>query len=1362
MAIKLQFDKEYNIISPTVVLLARNGRRLGAIPTSPVKVKNYLNSACELQFNVYLASMKNNRSLWDKIVDFKLIWVKEWNMSFEITVETSDEDGIKKIITATALGETELSQINLYGIEINTEDDIAREDYVPTVLYNGINTRASLLHRILAKAPHYTIAHVDSTISNIQRSFSFDSKSIYDCMQDIATEIDCLFVIECCFDAQWNFIRKISVYDLESYCPSCGKRGLFIKTCSECGNTVGIVKGYGNDTGIFLNTENIAENIKYSTDTGSVKNCFKLEAGDDLMTATVLNSNPNGSGYLWYISDETKQDMSSSLVQKLDDYDTQYQYYKSEYEANITASQVVAYNELITKYSTQNPDLTSITIPIVGYSGVMEAEYDTIDLYLYLNNNMMPTVVVASTDAATEAAKLTNENLSPVSVQNISTASSSTVESTVLSAAKTIVDSRYKIEISTTSYSNETWIGTFTLTNYSDETDTATTNSVTIAINDDYENFVQQKIDRMISKTVANGEPTDIVSLFNLSGTDFENELKKYCLTRLKNFYECCQSCIDILTQQGVADKTLWANAASDLYTSLYTPYYQKLEAITEEINVRESELEVIAGSYDSDGNIQTDGLQTELEKERKKIQTELNMESYLGTTLWSELASYRRDDTYKNDNYISDGLDNAQLFKRAKDFLEIAQKEIIKSATMQHSITATLKNLLAIKEFSPIWNQFEVGNWLRVKIDGVIYKLRLVDFEVDLDSIDQLNVTFSDILAANDCISDIEKILSQARSMSTSYGTVSRQAEEATKTTGVVNNWKENGLDVTNTKIVCAAENQSYTSDEHGMTFKKYDPVLDTYDNCQLKITNSTIAITDDNWESIKTAVGYYYYFDPVTGKLMSTYGVNGETIIGRLILGEYLGIYNESGNMTFNDNGFIVSNNINTFTVNPNSNTLLNITKTVDNVTTSLLSLDSNGQLHIVGDGSALDITANDSVTGMNTRITQNSDNISIIANKNSSGTVVSLNSEKVRIAWNSLSQYIQFETINNKAGLSIYNDSVQPKLLMRLDNTGLETYSNNTNNSKLMDLNSYGITYFDNNNNKIGMIGTGQWGSTDMRGIVFRLNHIDDGYDSSTETYNPSDGRYMSWGYQESSGGSYIVKLAYLANTYGGNSKGFHFYEAVHMDSTFYINDYIWLAKYAGGDGGIRSLTNKVSIVGSESRLVAVDSNGSELHSFKVSSNGVDCYGNLDMHNNTILNSSDIRMKTNIADTEVNALELLNKISLRSFDWIESEKHENIGIIAQQLQEVIPELVEEDAGTTKLSIAQVKFIPYLIKAIQELYELINGKTKSRGTDNNVKDYNIKEKRKFLKDIKDDNVMVEVEPDSPIIIRDIDDTKE
>lgn len=887
---------------------------------------------------------------WEQIKDFKLVWAREWNIWFEAYVEISESDSTMKSVTLTSLGEAELSQINLYNIEINTEDDIDRDDYVVTTLFNETNPKGSLLNRIMEKAPHYTIAHVDSTIAGIQRTFSFNGKSIYDAFKEISDEEDILFQIDCYTNSDGDLVREINVYDLESNCLDCGHRGEFVDKCEECGS-INIKSGYGKDTTIIVSVENLADNIKFSTDNGSVKNCFRLEAGDDLMSATIANCNPNGSRYIWYISDEVKSDMSDELVQKLEEYDELYRYYQKEHEVVIDADLLERYNALVDKYSVFSDDYSHLPDTITGFPALMQAYYDTIDFFLFLNDTLMPSVEISRTTAALQAAELNTLNLSPVAVQKLENCSVSTASSAVLAMAKTIIDPRYQVKIKDSSFAENTWVGTFTVTNYSDEEDTSTTNQVYVSINDDYEKFVKQKIDKILNKQ--SEEVTDIIGLFKLSLDNFKIELRRYSLSRLTSFYDCCQSCLDILIEQGIADRETWADHDPDMYRDLYVPYYQKLNAIQDEIKVREEEIEVIAGVYDSDGDLATHGVQTFLVEIRNAIQDTLNFEKYLGEELWLQFVSYRREDTYSNSNYISDGLNNSELFENALDFIEVATKEIYKSATLQHSITASLKNLLVMKEFEPLLDMFEVGNWIRIKVDGKVYKLRIIEYEINYDDLQQLNIRFSDVKMAQGTETDIESVIQQAASIATSYDAVIRQASNGQKGNDRLNDWVNKGLALTKMKIIDSADNQNITWDSHGLLCKEYLPITDTYDDKQLKIINKGLFLTDDNWQTSKAGIGNFAFYNPETGEMEEAYGVIADTLVGNLVLSEKVGIYNQKNSITLDDNGVtITADGINTgenqivFTIQKRE-----LNGDGDEIISRSMYIDANGNLVLNG---------------------------------------------------------------------------------------------------------------------------------------------------------------------------------------------------------------------------------------------------------------------------------------------------------------------------------------------------------------------------------------------------------------------------
>ena len=94
-----------------------------------------------------------------------------------------------------------------------------------------------------------------------------------------------------------------------------------------------------------------------------------------------------------------------------------------------------------------------------------------------------------------------------------------------------------------------------------------------------------------------------------------------------------------------------------------------------------------------------------------------------------------------------------------------------------------------------------------------------------------------------------------------------------------------------------------------------------------------------------------------------------------------------------------------------------------------------------------------------------------------------------------------------------------------------------------------------------------------------------------------------------------------------------------------------------------------------------------------------------------------ASDERLKENILDSNINAVEMLKKIKIRSFDWKESKEHIDVGIIAQQVEKINNNFVlkkpivnqENKVIDNKYYINELPIIATLIKAIQEQQESI-----------------------------------------------------
>ena len=268
--------------------------------------------------------------------------------------------------------------------------------------------------------------------------------------------------------------------------------------------------------------------------------------------------------------------------------------------------------------------------------------------------------------------------------------------------------------------------------------------------------------------------------------------------------------------------------------------------------------------------------------------------------------------------------------------------------------------------------------------------------------------------------------------------------------------------------------------------------------------------------------------------------------------------------------------------------------------------------------------------------------------------------ISAESIRISWNRYTSYIQLEG----DALNVYD----------------------TSNNVLMSLTSNG-QHFYRDGVSVGKMGTNTIGSSDNRGLVFDLEYT---------------GAYMAWAARDTeSASTYDVKLLYWHDD-AEQDRGLYFYCNTYANGNLYLNSDCHFG-FTSAEPEHASLYGGLRFAWSGSTKVDIDPVGDAVKVY----NGVDVdlYTDIDMHGYSINNQSDARLKKNIIATTVNGIDVIRSIDLKSFDWIENERHEDIGIIAQQLQQIAPELVKTDPRTGCLSIAESKLVYYCIKALQEM---------------------------------------------------------
>lgn len=303
----------------------------------------------------------------------------------------------------------------------------------------------------------------------------------------------------------------------------------------------------------------------------------------------------------------------------------------------------------------------------------------------------------------------------------------------------------------------------------------------------------------------------------------------------------------------------------------------------------------------------------TNIEEQRTKISETCDLKKYLGDILYKEFMSYVREDIYTNSNFISDGLGNSELILKTKELVQKAEQELAKACISQHTLSGNVYAFVAHRSLDkkdfPIENaydKFKLGNFMRyISEDGDTYKLRLSSEEFNwTDNGAELNVEFTDVIHyLGGSISDIASLMQAFNSLSTSFDSVKKQAEQGQEASKIFSDIKADGL-YSSLGNVLNARDIDVQIDDWGITLRKYDYELGDYSPCQMKLINRNIVMTEDNWKSAKLAIGLGHYDNALR------YGIWADVLVGNVIAGEQLKISNKNGSVEITGDGINIKN--------------------------------------------------------------------------------------------------------------------------------------------------------------------------------------------------------------------------------------------------------------------------------------------------------------------------------------------------------------------------------------------------------------------------------------------------------------------
>lgn len=386
--------------------------------------------------------------------------------------------------------------------------------------------------------------------------------------------------------------------------------------------------------------------------------------------------------------------------------------------------------------------------------------------------------------------------------------------------------------------------------------------------------------------------------------------------------------------------------------------------------------------------------------------------------------------------------------------------------------------------------------------------------------------------------------------------------------------------------------------------------------------------------------------------------------------------------------------------------------------------------------------------------TAMNQTSQKFEIMAStkldKNEFATYLEVNSEAVKIAWNKIAEFIQMMIVNNNASLAILDSN--KKVLMSLDKKGQHFYSGDN------EFGNMGVNIVDNKK-YISFSVDGEYGTKTSNGMAWGVTTKSDGkffpilFIQDFDVANKSAGNYS---------GQLVLSACDLVldgiatgiitggiKIVGENPAGITFVdkntETLLMsiipeisgdNQTPRINILDAIKFYTNKDG------NHAFKIGDENSYVLLTDNGdittqngniilgSENNNiyFSVYSSNANFWGNLNISGNVYANniSSDKRIKKNIKDSKISALDIIKQIKHKEFDKKDDGKHYKIGYIAQDMEKIDPNFViirpKTEETEERYYINELPLIATLSKAIQEQQEQIEQLKKNDGERDNL----------------------------------------
>ena len=242
-------------------------------------------------------------------------------------------------------------------------------------------------------------------------------------------------------------------------------------------------------------------------------------------------------------------------------------------------------------------------------------------------------------------------------------------------------------------------------------------------------------------------------------------------------------------------------------------------------------------------------------------IRDKTEMNKFFTVDQWIRLSPFIKEDEFNDSNFLLTGYESEEeRIKICKELMEAADKELKTLCKPSLEFSMTMANILALPEFEPLFDQFQLGNFIKVGIrDGYVKRSRLLEVNMNFDDLSDFSCTFGNLVTTKSEIDKHADLLSQAVSAGKQVAKSSGAWQKSVDKTNKLEQEISNGLQDM-ALAIGGASGQAISWDSTGMHFRKYkDGSTTEFEPEEMAIINNAMVATNDSWRTSKTSFGKY-----------------------------------------------------------------------------------------------------------------------------------------------------------------------------------------------------------------------------------------------------------------------------------------------------------------------------------------------------------------------------------------------------------------------------------------------------------------------------------------------------------------------